>query len=129
MPPKYNDIPLILKLRSHKTTLLLLVAASSTPQHLKVEIADALNDAADPPRHVKPDDISVYMRSNGHWSQLDNVDKNGKRVREATLEELSIRGVGAGSIVDEDGEVLGYTVKNGLEGEETMEIEAYPRDD
>jgi hypothetical protein len=69
------------------------------------------------------------MRSNGRWSQLDNVDKGGKRVREATLEELSIRGVGAGSTVDEDGEVLGYTVKNGLEGEETMDIEAYPRDD
>ena len=45
------------------------------------------------------------------------------------MEELDIRGVGSGSTVDGDGEVLAYTVKNGLPEEETVDIEPYPRDD
>jgi len=88
-----------------------------------------LNDTADTPRDVKPDDISIYKRTNGRWNRLNQEEKGGKRAREATLEDLDIRGVGAGSTVDEDGEVLGYTVKNGLEEEQTMEIEPYPRED
>jgi hypothetical protein len=98
-------------------------------QTLKEEVASVLNETADPPRDVKPDDISIYKRNDGQWVQLDQGDKGGKRAREATLEDLDIRGVGAGSTVDEDGEVLGYTVKNGLEEEQTMEVEAYPRED
>ena len=50
-------------------------------------------------------------------------------MREVTLEELDIRGVGSGSTVDGDGEMLAYTVKNGLPEEETVDIEPYPRDD
>ncbi len=92
-------------------------------------MAAALNDTADTPRDVKPDDISIYKRTNGRWNRLNQEEKGGKRAREATLEDLDIRGVGAGSTVDEDGEVLGYTVKNGLEEEQTMEIEPYPRED
>ena len=88
-----------------------------------------MNDTADTPRDVKPDDISIYKRTNGRWNRLNQEEKGGKRAREATLEDLDIRGVGAGSTVDEDGEVLGYTVKNGLEEEQTMEIEPYPRED
>jgi hypothetical protein len=120
---------LILKLRSHKTTLLVLLAPSSTLQNLKEEVAPALNDTAETPRDVSPDDITIYKRKDGQWTRLDQEEKGGKRTREATLEELDIRGVGAGSTVDEDGEVLGYTVKNGLEEEQTMEVEAYPRED
>ena len=45
------------------------------------------------------------------------------------MEDLDIRGVGAGSTVEEDGEVLGYTVKNGTEEERKMEVETYPRED
>jgi hypothetical protein len=71
----------------------------------------------------------VYKRIDGHWIQLCEDDKGSKRARETTLEEFEIHGVGSGSTVDDEGEVLGYTVKNGLEGEETMEFEAYPRDD
>lgn len=92
-------------------------------------MASALNDTADSPRNVKPDDISIYKQKDGRWERLDQKEKGGKRAREATLEDLDVRGVGAGSTVDEDGEVLGYTVKNGLEEEQTMEIEAYPRED
>jgi hypothetical protein len=120
---------LIIKVRSYKTTLILLLAPSSTIQTLKVEIAGALNDTSDPPREVKPEDITVYKRTDGHWAQLEEEEKGGKRVREATLEELSIRGVGSGSTVDDDGETLGFTVKNGLDGEQTMEVVPYPRDD
>jgi hypothetical protein len=115
--------------RSQKTTILLLLLSTSTLQTLKEEIANAINDTADPPRQVKPADITVYKRSDGLWRQLGGDDKVGKRPRESTLEDLEIRGVGAGSTIDEEGEILGYTVQNGLEGEETMEIEAYPRDD
>ena len=71
----------------------------------------------------------MYKRIDGHWSQLSEDDKGSKRAREPTLEEFEIRGVGSGSTIDDEGEVLGYTVKNGLEGEETMEFETYPRDD
>ena len=46
-----------------------------------------------------------------------------------TLGELNIRGVGSGCIVDGDGEILAYTVKNGIKGEENVDIEDYPRDD
>ena len=120
---------MILKLRSHKTTLLLLLPPSSTLQTLKEEVALALNDTAETPRDVSPDDITVYKRKDEQWVQFDQEEKGGKRSREATLEDLDIRGVGAGSTVEEDGEVLGYTVKNGLEEEQTMEVEAYPRDD
>jgi len=88
-----------------------------------------LNDTAETPREVNPDDITIYKRKDGQWTRLDQEEKGGKRTREATLEDLDIRGVGAGSTVDEDGEVLGYTVKNGLEEEQTMEVEAYPRED
>jgi hypothetical protein len=45
------------------------------------------------------------------------------------LEDLDIRGIGAGSTIDGEGEVLAYTVKNGLKEEETVELQAYPRDD
>lgn len=120
---------MIVKVRSHKTTLLLLLAPSSTVSNLKEEIAGALNDTSDPPREVKAEDITVYKRTDGRWNQLGEEDKGGKRVREETLDELNIRGVGSGSTVDDDGEVLGYTVKNGLEEEQTMEIVPYPRDD
>jgi hypothetical protein len=88
-----------------------------------------LNDTSDPPRTVKADDISIYRQTEGQWRRLDNDDKSGKRAREATLEELDIRGVGSGSTVDGDGETLAYTVKNGLKEEEKVDIEAYPRDD
>ena len=89
----------------------------------------ALNDSSDPPRKVKPEDISLYKQTDGHWKRLDEEEKAGKRAREATLEELNIRGVGSGSTVDGDGEVLAYTVKNGLLEEETVDIEPYPRDE
>jgi hypothetical protein len=120
---------LTLKVCSQKTSILLLLPSSSTLETLKEEIANALNDTADPPRQVEPADITVHRRSNGLWCQLDNEDKAGKRAQESTLEDLEVRGVGAGSTVDGESEILGYTVENGLEGEETMEIEAYPRDD
>lgn len=89
----------------------------------------ALNDTSDPPRQVKADDISVYRKTDEQWRLLEAEDKGGKRAREATLEELDIRGVGSGSTVDGDGEALAYTVRNGLKGEEKVDIEAYPRDD
>ena len=60
---------------------------------------------------------------------MDEEDKRAKRARESTLEDFEIRGVGSGSTVDGDGEVLAYTVKNGLPEEETADIEPYPRDD
>lgn len=116
-------------MRSYKTTLLLLLAPSSTLLNLKEEVASALNDTAETQRNVSPDDVNIYKRKGGQWSLLDQEDKGGKRTREATLEDLDIRGVGAGSIVDDDGEILGYTVKNGLEEEQRMEVEAYPRED
>lgn len=120
---------LILKLRCHKTTLFLLVPPSSTVQSLKSEIALALNDTSDPPRNVKAEDITVHKQTNGQWRELDGSEKSGKRTREPTLEDLDIRGVGAGSTTDGDGEVLAYTVKNGLKEETTLDIESYPRDD
>src|SRR5579859_4976667 len=89
---------------------------------VKEEIALALNDTSDPPRDVKPDSITLYKRTDGKWSALDDEDKTGKRARESTLEDNDILGVGSGSTIDEEGEMLGYTVKGGLEGEETMEI-------
>lgn len=120
---------MILKLRSHKTTLVLLVAPSSTVQTLKEEIAVALKDTSDPPRKVKADDISIYRQTEGRWYRLEDEDKGAKRAREATLEELDIRGVGSGGTSDGDSETLAYTIKNGLKGEDKLEIEAYPRDD
>lgn len=98
-------------------------------QNLKEEIAIALNDTSDPPREVKPDDITIYKQFNGHWRRLDEEDKSGKRARETTLEEWDIRGVVSGSTLEGDSETLAYTIKNGLEGEESIDIEAYPRDD
>jgi hypothetical protein len=106
----------------------LLLPPTSTIDSLKEEIATALNDTS-PPRTVKPDDISVYRSTDGHWKRLGEAEKGGKRAREATLEELDIRGVGSGSTVDGDGETLAYTVKNGMSSEETVDIEPYPRDD
>ena len=120
---------LILKLRSHKTTLVLLLPPSSTVQSIKEEIALALNETSDPPRTVKADDITVYKQANGEWQALNGEEKGGKRAREPTLEDLEIRGVGSGSTNDGDGEVLAYTVKNGLKEEATLDIEPYPRDD
>jgi hypothetical protein len=108
---------------------LLLLPPSATVQRLKDEIAMALNDTSDPPREVKADDISVCKQTDGQWRHLDQENKGVKRAREATLEELDIRGVGAGSTADGDGETLAYTVRNGLDSEETIDIEAYPRDD
>jgi hypothetical protein len=105
------------------------VASTSTLQTLKEEVANALNDTADPPRQVEAADVSIYKRIEGRWQKLGNDEKAGKRVRETTLEELEIHGVGAGSVIDDEGEVLGYTITNGIEGEEQMEIEAYPRDE
>jgi hypothetical protein len=117
-------------LRSHKTTLILLLAPSSTLKTLKEEIAVALNDTSDEPRKVKADDISIYRQIEGQWQRLEEEEgKGAKRAREATLEDLDIRGVGSGSTVDSDGETLAYTVKNGLNGAEKVNIEAYPRDD
>ena len=89
----------------------------------------ALNDTSDPPRQVKADDISIYRQTDRQWRLLGEEEKGGKRAREATLEELDIRGIGAGSTVDGDGETFAYTVKNGLNGEESVDIEPYPRDD
>ena len=88
-----------------------------------------MNDASDPPRQVKADDISVYRQTDGQWRILGEDDKGGKRAREASLEELDIRGVISGTSVDGDGETLAYTVKDGLKGEEKVGFEAYPRDD
>jgi len=122
-------VDLILKLRSHKTTLILLLPPSSTVQSLKEEIAIALNDTSDSPRNVKADDITVHKQTDGRWRELGEEEKSGKRARERTLEDLDIRGVGAGSTNDGDGEVLAYTVKNGLKEEATLDIEPYPRDD
>ena len=91
-------------------------------------MAIALNDTSDPPRTVKPEDINIYKQSEGKWRRLEE-DKGGKRARESTLQELDIQGVSSGSTVDGDGETLAYTVKNGLKGEEKVNIEPYPRDD
>jgi len=107
----------------------LLLPPSSTIEALKEEIAIALNDTSDPPRNVKTEDIRVYRQTDGNWKRLDEEEKGRKRAREATFEELDIRGVGSGSTVDGDGEMLAYTVKNGLPEEETVDIEPYPRDD
>ena len=72
----------------------------------------------------------MYKLVEGDWESLgDAVEKGGKRQREKTLEELGLHGVGAGSAVDGDGEVLAYSVKGGLKEEENVEIEPYPRDD
>lgn len=71
----------------------------------------------------------MYRRTDEQWRLLEAEDKGEKRAREATLEELDIRGASSGSTVDGDGKTLAYTVKNGLKGEETVDIEAYPRDD
>jgi hypothetical protein len=98
-------------------------------QNLKEEVAIALNDTSDPPRKVQPDDITIYKQFDGRWRRLDEDDKSEKRVREATLEDLDIRGVMSGSTIEGDGETLAYTVKNGLEGEESIDIEAFPQDD
>jgi hypothetical protein len=120
---------LILKLRSHKTTLLLLLPTTATLDELRQEIATALNDTSYRPKQVSAADITVYKRTNGQWSALEKFDKAGKPTRATTLEEFDLHGVGSGSTVDDDGEVLGYTVQNGLEGEDKVEYEAYPRDD
>ena len=101
---------------------------SDTVSYLKEEVARALNDTADPPRDVKPDDIKVFKKVGGEWQDMDEVRGKGVR-KEASMLELDIRGVGSGSGVDGDGETLTYTVKNGLESEETITIEPYPRDD
>jgi hypothetical protein len=69
------------------------------------------------------------MRANERWMKLDGEGKAGKRAREMTLEEFELRGVGAGSTVDDDGEVLSYTVRNGVEGEDSPGYEAYPREE
>jgi hypothetical protein len=96
---------------------------------LKEEISTALNDTANPSREVSAEDITVYKRIDGVWTQLEESDKGGKRARETTLEDLDLRGIGSGSTVDDDGEVLGYTVENGIEGEDAPGFEAYPRED
>jgi hypothetical protein len=133
-PPKYSSsIDLIIKLRSHKSTIFLLMPPSSTLQALKEEIARALNDTSDPPRNVKADDITVYKQSSGDWKDLDEEGKGSKtttkRSREATLEDLDIKGVGSGSMVENESESLAYMVKNGLKEEEELEFEPFPRDD
>lgn len=71
----------------------------------------------------------MYRQIDGNWKRLDEQEKGVKRAREATLEDLDIRGVSSGGTVDGDGEALAYTVKNGLPEEETVDIEPYPRDD
>ena len=71
----------------------------------------------------------MYRQIDGNWKRLGEQEKGVKRAREATLEDLDIRGVGSGGTVDGDGELLAYTVKNGLPEEETVDIEPYPRDD
>ena len=133
-PPKYSSsIDLIIKLRSHKSTIFLLLPPSSTLQALKEEIAIALNDTSDPPRNVKADDITVYKQSKGDWKNLGEEVKGSKtttkRSREVTLEDLDIKGVGSGSMVENDTESLAYTVKNGLKEEQELEFEPFPRDD
>jgi hypothetical protein len=133
-PPKYaSSIDLVIKLRSHKSTIFLLMPPSSTLQTLKEEIARALNDTSDPPRNVKADDIAVYKQSNGDWRNLDEEVKSSKtttkRPREATLEDLDIKGVGSGSTVENESGSLAYTVKNGLKEEQELEFDPFPRDD
>ena len=108
---------------------MLLLPPSSTLAALKSEVATALNDTSDPPREVKSDDVSIYRQTDGRWKRLDEEDKGTKRSREPTLEDFEIRGIGSGSLIDGDGEVLAYTVRNGLPEEETVDIELYPRDD
>jgi hypothetical protein len=124
---------LIIKLRSHKTTIFLLLPPSSTLQALKEEIAQALNDTNDSPRNVKADDITVYKQAGGDWKQLDEQIKTSKtatkRSHETTLEDLNIKGVGSGSVIENDNETLAYTVKNGLKEEQELQFEPFPRDD
>ena len=102
---------------------------SSTVQNVKEEVALALNDTSDPPREVKADDVTLYKHVDGRWRQLTEEQKEGKRTREATLEELDIRGIGSGSTVDGEGETLVYTINIGLQEERTVNIEPYPRDE
>ena len=108
---------------------MLLMPPSSTIQDLKEEVATALNDTSDPLREVKAGDITVYKQTHGEWRELDEEKTVGKRGREPTIEELGIRGIGSGSVIDGDVETLAYTVKNGLKSEEIIEMEAYPQDD
>jgi hypothetical protein len=107
----------------------LLLPPSSTLNNLKQEIATALNDTSEPQRDVKAEDVTVYKLIDGSWQDIGTVPKGGKRVREETLDELDIGGIGAGTMVDGEGESLAFTVENGLETEKTIDIEAYPRDD
>ena len=118
-------------MRCHKTSIFLLLPPSSTLQALKEEIARALNDAADSPRNVRAEDITVYKQSGGNWKELDEGAKNSKTKRswEATLQDLDVKGVGSGSTLEHDNETLAYTVKNGLKEEQELEVEPFPRDD
>src|SRR5436190_20278948 len=58
--------------------------------------------------------LRVVGKADGKWQQLDEGDNPGKRAREATLEDLDIRGVGSGSVLDVDAETLAYTINSGL---------------
>ena len=73
----------------------------------------------------------MYKQSGGNWKELDEEAKSTKtkRSREATLEDLDIKGVGSGSTVENDSETLAYTVMNGLKEEQDLEVEPFPRDD
>ena len=108
---------------------MLLLPPTSTLRELREEIATALNDTSDPPRDVSAENITVYKRADGIWTQLEEAEKGGKRSRESTLEDFDIRGVGSGSTLDDEGEILSYTVENGIEGEDAPGFEAYPRED
>lgn len=92
-------------------------------------MATALNDTSDPSREVSAEQITIYKRIDGVWNQLEDPYKSGKRVRDSTLADHDLRGVGSGSMIEEEGEVLGYTVENSIEGEDTPGFEAYPRED
>ena len=56
------------------------------------------------PIHLDKSKQMISAYTNGQkdeWSLLEEEGKGGKRAREATLEELDIRGVGFGSTVME----------------------------
>jgi len=118
-------------MRSHKTTIFLLLPPSSTLEALREEVARALNDTADSPRNVTAEDITVYKQSGGHWKELAEEANNSKtkRSREVTLEDLDIKGVGSGSTAENDSETLAYTVKNGVREEQELGFEPFPQDD